>query len=182
MELYAELVFNWCRISHLHSADSADVMQEVFASVATNIERFERKPSGTMRGWLWTITQNKIRDHFRKQNFAKAEGGTAALDRLNEIPALDETPAKYPSIASPESDSSATATSLEQESNRLLHRAMKQIRSEFSDRSWNAFWRSIVDGQQTRFIAEDLGISTAGVRQAKRRILRRLRQQLGDVD
>ena len=77
VELYATLVFNWCRISRLGSADSADVMQEVFASVSTNISRFERKPDGTMRGWLWTITHNKIRDHFRQKNIGIADGGTA---------------------------------------------------------------------------------------------------------
>jgi RNA polymerase sigma-70 factor (ECF subfamily) len=185
VELYAELIFNWCRISRLSSADSADIMQEVFASVAGNIANFERSPGSTMRGWLWTITKNKIRDHFRKRNIARADGGTSALDRLYNFPEINESVGLSSSLSTNDpcdNESSATAISMEHESNRLLHRAMKQIQSEFSERSWNAFWRSVVDGQETRFIAEDLGITTAGVRQAKRRILRRLRQQLGDLE
>src|SRR5262245_56116892 len=63
---YGPLVYGWARQAGLQSSDAADVMQETFRSVAAGIDAFRRKSSGdSFRGWLWTITRNKIRDHFR---------------------------------------------------------------------------------------------------------------------
>lgn len=54
------------------------------------------------------------------------------------------------------------------------------VRSEFEDRTWQAFWRVAVEGHATAEVAADLGITANAVRQAKSRVLRRLRQELGD--
>ncbi len=63
----------------------------------------------------------------------------------------------------------------------LTSRALSQVRSEFESRTWQAFWRSVVDGIATSEVAKELEMSEATVRQSRSRILRRLRQQLGDV-
>ncbi len=63
----------------------------------------------------------------------------------------------------------------------LTSRALSQVQSEFESRTWQAFWRSVVDGIATREVARQLEMSEAAVRQSRSRILRRLRQQLGDV-
>lgn len=165
VELYAPLIFHWCRICKLDSADAADVMQEVFTSASRGISAFKPTPTGSLRGWLWTITQNKIRDFCRRvEGTAIAAGGTQAQIRLAEfaIETSDEEP----------------TTQLQ--SHRLLHRALEQIKSDFAPQTWTAFWRSVVEGHDTHWIAEDLGLSPNGVRQAKSRVLRRLRQQLGE--
>ncbi len=58
---------------------------------------------------------------------------------------------------------------------------MDMVRSEFEERTWNAFWRSAVEDEPTSEIAESLGITANGVRQAKSRVLRRLGQELGEL-
>ena len=63
----------------------------------------------------------------------------------------------------------------------LTSRALAQVQSEFEAPTWQAFWRSVVDGIATDEVARELQISAASVRQARSRILRRLRQQLGDL-
>ena len=63
----------------------------------------------------------------------------------------------------------------------LTSRALAQVQSEFESRTWQAFWRSVVDGIATSEVAQELNMSEATVRQSRSRILRRLRQQLGDV-
>ena len=63
----------------------------------------------------------------------------------------------------------------------LTSRALAQVQSEFEARTWQAFWRSVVDGIATSEVAQEFGMSEANVRQSRSRILRRLRQQLGDV-
>ena len=62
----------------------------------------------------------------------------------------------------------------------LLHRGLEMVKVDFKPVTWDAFWRATVLGQPTEQIAEELGLSAASVRQAKSRVLRRLREQLGD--
>lgn len=164
VELYGPLVFHWCHEHKLQSCDAADVMQEVFSSAAKSIARFEKRAKGTLRGWLWTITQNRIRDFWRKQNRQAAAGGTVAQMQMNQL-------------VDPFNDEPTS----EMENSRLLYRALEQIESDFQPQTWTAFWRSAIEGQNTAWIAEDLGLSVNSVRQAKSRVLRRLREQLGEL-
>src|SRR3954452_3152176 len=85
VELYAPLVYHWCRRSQLGPEDTSDVFQEVFRAVAQHIREFRRdRPSDSFRGWLRIITQNKIRDHFRRvEHQPKAAGGTDAHVRIH---------------------------------------------------------------------------------------------------
>lgn len=70
--------------------DASDLTQEVFSAVAGAIERFLHSPEqGTFRGWLWTISRNKLRDHFRRDvDRELADGGTEACQRLAMIPEI----------------------------------------------------------------------------------------------
>ncbi len=78
VDLYAPLVYRWCRGFGLPEPDAADVFQDVFQAVASSIACFRKEKEGdTFRGWLRTITRNKIRDHFRIRGREPAgEGGT----------------------------------------------------------------------------------------------------------
>src|SRR5580658_6075393 len=86
--LYTPLVVHWCRRSELAEADIADILQEVFLAVASHIEAFRKeRAGGTFRGWLKTIAQNKLRDHFRKRRREPGGvGGTEALARMAAVP------------------------------------------------------------------------------------------------
>ena len=53
--LYTPLVAYWCRQSRVPERDLADIVQEVFRSVSTNLKRFRTDlPGSTFRGWLRT--------------------------------------------------------------------------------------------------------------------------------
>ena len=88
LELYAPLVRHWCRRCDLSTEDTADVFQETFRSVAEHISAFDKDDQqGSFRGWLRTITSNKIRDHFRRHSGkAVALGGTDAQLHLQSLP------------------------------------------------------------------------------------------------
>ncbi len=60
-----------------------------------------------------------------------------------------------------------------------MRRALDQVRAEFEDRSWQAFWRVAVDGRRAADVAAELKISVNAVYVARSRILRRLRDILG---
>jgi len=166
-ELYGPLVYHWCRRYGCADDGAADVFQDVFAAVATGIDRFEHDPArGTFRGWLRTITLNKLRDYQRKSaGEARATGGTEAQRRMAAVvdPASDDGEADRAQLSG------------------LFRRGLEQVRGEFEPRTWQAFWRTAVEEEPTSDVAADLGITSNGVRQARSRVLRRLRQQLGDA-
>jgi RNA polymerase sigma-70 factor, ECF subfamily len=165
VHIYSPLVFFWGRRAGLQDQDAADVLQEVWKSVSTNISRFERdSQSGTFRGWLWTIARNKINDHFRKKwQKPEAEGGSTALNQLRELPEQE-----------PVEES-------ENESRGVLHRALELIRSEFEEHTFQAFWRTTVDGQSASEVGTALGMLPNAVYQAKSRVLRRLREEMAGL-
>ena len=98
-------------------------------------------------------------------------GGSAALGHFQQL--------ADPQLADPQLPDDAPSQPSDTAS--LLHRALAMVRVDFQTTTWDAFWRATVLGQSTDQIAEDLAISPASVRQAKSRVLRRLRQQLGDI-
>lgn len=170
--LYGPVVLAWCRGAGLQADDAADVRQEAFRSVAGAIASFQRAKAGdSFRGWLWRITQNKLRDFFRRQRQQpQAAGGTTFQQHLQEIPlsADGEDDVKAPS---PSTD----------ESGGIMGRALELIRSEFAERTWQAFRRVAIEGHSPADVAADLGMSAGAVYVAKSRVLRRLREEFGDL-
>jgi len=169
VDLYGPLVAHWCRRCLLDAHSAADCVQDVFTSVAVALEQFSpQQSSGSFRAWLWTITRNKLRDHFRRNTRSpKASGGSTAMDLMQQV--IDPLPIP--------DDEPTGDLQLQQ----LTSRALAQVQSEFEARTWQAFWRSVVDGIATSEVAQELNMSEATVRKSRSRILRRLRQQLGDV-
>lgn len=162
VELYGRSVYRWCRRAGLDPADAADVVQDVFGAVAAHVGGFRRdRPGDSFTAWLAAIARNKIRDHYRRrQGRPRAAGGTAAHERLEQLP------------------EPVDAVELDQ-TNRLLSRqALQLIRAEFENHTWEAFWRTAVDDHRPADVADDLGMSVAAVYQSKSRVLRRLRQEL----
>jgi RNA polymerase sigma-70 factor (ECF subfamily) len=169
VRIYGPLVLYWCRSPGIRDEDRGDICQDVFRAVAANIDGFRRdQAGGTFRGWLRTITRSKVMDHFRRQNRqpAAATGGSDAHERF---------------LAIPDSDASSVPEASGQEKAILVNETLALIRPEFEDRTWQAFWRATVEGQQSGVVAEALEMTPGAVRQAKSRILRRLREELNQL-
>jgi RNA polymerase sigma-70 factor (ECF subfamily) len=167
VSLYGPLVRRWCRRAGLAAEDAEDVCNEVFASAAAHLGGFRRdRPGDTFRGWLRVITRNAVLAHRRRNGGRpRAEGGSDALGRLQDV--------ADPLAGSPEEE--------ESEAGQLYRRAVEQVRGEFEERTWRAFWLTVIEGRSPAALGAELGVSAAAVRQAKARVLRRLRKELGDL-
>jgi RNA polymerase sigma-70 factor (ECF subfamily) len=65
--------------------------------------------------------------------------------------------------------------------NSLYRRALEYVRGEYNDRTWQAFWRTAIDERSVADVAAELGMTAAAIRQAKSRVLRQLKQELGEL-
>lgn len=166
VRLYSPLVLYWCSEAGLRSPDRDDVSQDVFLAVAKNMRHFRGdRPSDTFRGWLRTITRSKIADHCRRQiNCQSATGGSQAYEQL--LNCRDSRKENRPETDNP------------REHSIVVKQAIRAIRSEFTDRTWQAFWRTAIDGLVSGVVAEQMEMTPEAVRKAKSRVLRRLRHEL----
>jgi RNA polymerase sigma-70 factor, ECF subfamily len=173
VELYGPLVYRWSRAAGVPTSDAPDIVQEVFRAVSEHVGGFRRQQAGdTFRGWLWTITRNQARDFFRRRGHQpNAAGGSDVQTRLL---AVAQPEADLP--ADLEADGAVAAESRRY----LVRRAVELIRIEFEHSTWQAFWRTTADGVSAVEVAAELGLTPGAVRQAKYRVLRRLRQELGE--
>jgi RNA polymerase sigma-70 factor (ECF subfamily) len=170
VRLYAPLVASWCRRWGMAEQDVGDLVQDVFSAVARHLDNFRKdRPGDTFRGWLLTITRNKVRDHIRRRaGEPTAAGGTEATRQLQQAPDPnldDELP--------DETDGALV--------DNLLQRALESIRGDFQERTWQAFWHVVVEGRTAGDVANELEMTPGAVRVAKCRVLLRLRQELGDA-
>jgi len=164
MQLYGPVVYGFARRRGLQDADAADLMQDVMRSVSTAIGRldYDRK-QGTFRGWLFTITRNKVFNFFSARRIRpQGSGDTATNQLLNSHPGADD-------------DSDAWELEYQR---RLASIAMERIKSEFQDSTWRAFWLTAVEGIAAAEVALQVGISPGAIYVAKSRVLARLKQEV----
>ena len=140
--IYTPLVYGWIRRAGLQEADASDLVQDVFSRVLGALGKFEHS---SFRGWLLTITRNEIRVwHRRRQSrVPDAVGGSDALSQLLNAPDLlhEESCAEVL-----DDDPSGTQE--------LVRRAAEMIQGDFEPKTWQAFWRSVVEGHAAADIAQ----------------------------
>src|SRR4051812_20718011 len=146
VQLYAPVVYGFARKRGLQDADAADLMQEVFRSLAAAAGRLEYDPGrGTFRGWLFTVTRNKVFNFLDKaRHQVRGSGDPDAQRRLAEQPGRDED-------LSGEWDRAYER--------RLAALAMERIRPEFQPTTWQAFTRTAIDGAGAQEVARQLRLS-----------------------
>ena len=167
LDLYTPLVHYWCQQWGVRGADAEDVTQEVFKGVATGLAQFRRdRATDAFRAWLRGITRHKLLDHLRRaRNQPHGQGGSDAQRLIQAVPDPDADLPEEP-------EAQVTA---------LYRRALEMVRGEFEERTWLAFWRVAFEDQAPAVVAAELGVTAAAVRQAKSRVLRRLREEVGDA-
>jgi RNA polymerase sigma-70 factor (ECF subfamily) len=164
VNLYTGLIAYWCRRGGLSGEDVDDVVQEVFKAVSTHLGNFQRG-AHSFRAWMRGITRHKILDHFQsRRNQPAPVGGSEAYIWLQQV-----------------AESNSDLPDEEDQLRALHHRGLELVRGEFEERTWQAFWRTVVDSQATQDVAKELGMSPGAVRVAKSRVLHRLREELGEL-
>ncbi len=168
IQLYGPVIYGFARNRGLQDADAADLMQEVLRSVARHAGKLEYDPKrGSFRGWLYTITRNKVYNFLSGQkNRPRGAGDSAAHERLEAVPDRED----------PDRD-----WELEYQ-RRLSAKAMDRVKQEFHATTWDAFLGTAVDGRGANEVALDLKMSVGAVYVAKSRVIARLRDEIKKLE
>jgi len=163
IEINSSLIYGFARRRGLQDADAADLMQEVLRSVSMAMGHLNYDPArGSFRGWLYTITRNKLVTFLdRQKRLIRGTGESGTHERLAEEPL-------------PEEDHEWD----EEYERRLFAWAAERVRTAASESVWQAFWQTAVDGKAPKDVAKSLGISVGAVYVAKSRILAQVKAQI----
>lgn len=160
VDLYAPLVYNFCRSRGLQDADAQDVTQQVLTSVHRFIERFNYDPArGRFRDWLGVVTLHAIRRHQRRRGRAQARGG-------GELSAIELA------------NSAVDPGWIDEFNDYLFHKAVERIRPEVESEVWRAFEWTWLENMPPREAAARLGRPVGWVYKARYRVVQRLRKEL----
>jgi RNA polymerase sigma-70 factor (ECF subfamily) len=166
--IYEPWIYRLARRRGLQDADARDLCQEVFRALARSVDRWE-PARGSFRGWLSRIARNLMINLLtRREPFSLGSGASGVQDLLEAQPAPDP---------------SATALFEAEYRRHLFQRAADEVRGEFTPSTWQAFWRTAVEGRPGAEVAAALGLSVGAVYIARSRVLARLKrriEQLGD--
>jgi RNA polymerase sigma-70 factor (ECF subfamily) len=164
VEIYAPLVYGYARRHGLQDADAADLTQDVLravAGVASKLVYDTRR--GSFRGWLFTVTRNKLRTlHARRHRRCQGTGGSDMQHFLSQH-------------AAPEDEAAAWDLEFER---RQFRWAAERVRGEVHESTWLAFWQTAVEGRSGKEVAAELNMTVAAVYLARSRIMARLKERL----
>jgi RNA polymerase sigma factor (sigma-70 family) len=163
IEVYSALIYAFARKRGLQDADAADLMQEVLRSVSSAVGRLNYDPGrGSFRGWLYTVTRNKLSTFLSRQSRQVLGTGESGMQqRLAEeaVPGEDEL--------------------WDQEyERRLFEWAAERVKNNAGESVWQAFWQTAVEGKNPKEVARGLGMSVGAVYVAKSRTLAQVREQI----
>ncbi len=164
--IYQPVVFRMARRRGLQDADAQDVMQHVFLSISKSIEGWtpgDLQPP--FRAWLTTIARNAITKALTRRPRDAATGSTSMAELLDAQPDPQET----------------TSEILAEARKELIRWATEQIRSEFSEATWNVFWRTAIEGVPIAEVAKSTGRSAGAVYVARYRVIARLKEKVLEV-
>jgi RNA polymerase sigma-70 factor (ECF subfamily) len=164
-DLYRPLIRSWLlRVPGLGD-EADDLAQEVLAAVVRDLPAFQRRRDGAFRAWLRQITLNRIRA-FRKAKRRRPLVGPD-FDRL---------------LAQLEDPAGDLARQWDRDHDRhVLHKLLALVRADFDPATWEAFTRCALDGQSAAHVAVKVRRSPARVLHAKFRVLKRLREEAGEL-
>jgi RNA polymerase sigma-70 factor (ECF subfamily) len=165
-DIYVPLIRRWLiRVPGLGD-EVEDLTQEVFVIIVREIHGFNRQREGSFRTWLRNVTINKLRTHAKQQHRRPAvglDGADGFLDRLAE-------------------PNSELAREWDLDYDRhVFEKLQRLVQSDFAAATWEAFRRFALEGTPPAQVADELGMSVNAVTMAKSRILKRLRQEAGEL-
>lgn len=143
-----------------------DVTQQILLTIAKSIEGWKDDGSvASFRRWLSTVSRNVvIRFMSRERRQAGGIGGSDLIDQLQNV---QEKPDEQ---------------HVKKYQHELIVWAAEQVRHEFLETSWRAFWATVIDERPVDEVAAELGVSSGSIYMSRSRIMARIKKKVGEVN
>lgn len=166
-DIYFPLIRSWLSGFRELRGEADDLAQDVLLVLVRGLPSFERRRHGSFRAWLRQITTNRVRAFWkanRKRPRNASEGDGENL------------------LAQLEDPTSGLSQQWDQEHDEhVLNTLLAVVRPDFEPNTWQAFVRFALEGLSAADVARDLAMSETAIVQAKFRVLKRLREEAGDL-
>lgn len=164
--IYRPAIVRTAKIKGLQNADAEDLAQQVLISVANSIKTWEQDSvRASFRTWLYRVTRNAVVNALTRR---KPDVG-AGSSKVNAL--LQE---------SPEDRDGSEQLSLEIRRETFRY-AASQIRDEFQNATWHAFWMTAVEGLSVEQAALELSKSRGSIYAARSRVMKRLKAMVQEI-
>ncbi len=151
----------------LQPSDADDLAQRVLMSVSRVISDWEKDPArGSFRSWLRTVARNAIINMLQRGPKEIAVGGSEFLDVCH---AVESPSAKIEGLIDDEHDRC------------VLRIAADRIEQQVAQTTWEAFWRTTMQGESVQDAAEALGVSVGKVYGARSRVMKMLGREVAEL-
>jgi len=157
--VYAPLVYRLARRHGLQPADADDLVQEDFSAVARSVANWlDNSQRGPFRAWLLRIAKNVAINFLTRPKYRPTGKGDELFNLAHEA-------------------AGEAASQFDLEYRREIFRwAASQVRAAVTEKTWQAFRLTSVEGQPNETAARELKMSVGSVYIAKSRVMARLRE------
>jgi RNA polymerase sigma factor (sigma-70 family) len=168
VEIYQPVILRLARQKGMQAADADDVAQEILVAVARAVEQREHDPKrAKFRTWLGRVAHNAILNALTRVRQDRGSGDPALLAVLDQ----------RESRTGPDSDL------LRLEHRREVFRwAVRQVRKEFQQTTWDAFWLTAIEGRTVEAVAEELAKNPGAIYAARSRVMRRILEKVTEYE
>lgn len=143
-----------------------DVTQQILLTIARSIDGWKDDGNvASFRRWLSTVARNVvIRFMARERKQAGGIGGSELLAQLQNVE--DKPEQKY----------------IQRYQHELVVWAAEQVRHEFLDTSWRAFWATVIEEKSVDEVAAEIKVTPGSIYMSRSRIMARIRKKVAEVE
>lgn len=143
-----------------------DVTQQILLTIAKSIDGWKDDGNvASFRRWLSTVSRNVvIRFMSRERRQAGGIGGSELVAQLQNV---EEKPNEQ---------------HVRRYQHELIVWAAEQVRHEFLETSWRAFWATVIEERTVDDVASELHVSPGSIYMSRSRIMARIKTKVSEVN
>lgn len=143
-----------------------DVTQQILLSIAKSIDGWKDDGNAaSFRRWLSTVSRNVvIRFMSRERKQAGGVGGSDLVAVLQNV--VDKPDEQH----------------VRKYEHELIVWVAEQVRHEFLESSWRAFWATVIDERSVDEVAVELGVTAGSIYMSRSRIMAKIRRKVAEVN
>jgi RNA polymerase sigma-70 factor (ECF subfamily) len=166
-EIYRPLIRHWLSCLPGLRDEIEDLTQDILVVVFRKLPGFERQRHGSFRAWLRQITVHRMLSFCKTRRKQARADGSSTIEQL--LTQLGDSNSKLARQWDRDHDK------------HVFDKLLTLVQPDFAPATWQAFTRFALDNQSAARVAKELGMSESAVVQAKSRVLKRLREEAGDL-